>query len=253
MPRFAANLSMLFREYPMLERPLAARQAGFDLVEILFPYDEPAPRMRAALDRAETGLVLINCPPPNYTGGARGMAAVPGLEERFRYDFRRVLRYAEVLEPTHIHIMSGEAARDAAAFSTFVDNLKWAAREAPGQSLTIEPINPQDMEGYYLSDFDLAAEVLDAVSAPNLNLQFDAYHAHKITSDVLATWALHGARAVHIQISGAEGRHEPMGGAIDYPAFFETLDTSGYKGVVSAEYTPARRTEDGLGWLTTVR
>jgi len=233
----------------MLERFDLAKEAGFDVVEILFPYDEPGQDIRSALIRYDQSLCLINAPPPNYTGGARGFAAVPGGEDRFRYDFKRVLRYASLLRPTHIHIMTGEAEQSDAAHQTFVDNLRWACAEAPKQSLTIEPINTGDMPGYYLCDFDYAVAVLDEVDAPNLGLQFDAYHAHKITGDTMATWDRFGSRAVHVQISGAEGRHEPIKGAIDYPAFFERLDSDGYAGVVSAEYNPAGSTIDGLGWL----
>ncbi|GGO55145.1 hydroxypyruvate isomerase [Roseovarius pacificus] len=249
MPRFAANLSMLFRELPVLERPAAARDAGFAGVEILFPYDEPGHLIRQALDRAGLPLILINTPPPNWTGGDRGFAAIPGGEERFRHDFRRALRYAQVLGARHIHVMAGVAggleARD-----TFIRNLAWAAATAPEQPLTIEPINTHDMPGYFLDDFDLAAEVLDTVGAPNLALQFDAYHAHRITGDVMGTWAAHGHRAAHVQVAGYPGRHEPAGGEIDYPAFFARLDSDGYAGFVSGEYAPEGRTGDGIGWIT---
>jgi 2-dehydrotetronate isomerase len=248
MPRFAANLTMLFPELPLMERFAAAKDAGFDGVEVLFPYDAPVQDMRDQLVLNGLTFVLQNTPPPNWTGGARGFAAVPGLEDRFRRDFIRSLRFADVLKPAHIHIMAG-ATEDPAARATFVENLKWAAGHAPKRSLTIEPINRIDMPGYYLADFDLAADILDEVAAPNLGLQFDAYHAHRITSDVMAAWAKHGQRAAHIQIAGFPGRSEPVGGEIDYPAFFARLDRDGYKGWVSAEYTPAGATAKGLGWL----
>lgn len=250
MPRFAANLSMLFREMPLLERFGAARQAGFKAVEVLFPYDEPGNQVLNAIDINKLHLCLINGPPPNYAGGARGFAALPGGEARFEHDFKRVLRYADLLKPQHIHIMAGVASGPE-AHAAFVRNLRWAAAQAPGQSLTIEPINPVDMPGYFLNDFDQAAEILDKVAAPNVNLQFDAYHAHRITGDTLAAWDKHGARAVHIQMARAEGRHEPDAtGAIDYPAFFARLDADGYDGWVSAEYIPEGLTEEGLGWFT---
>lgn len=247
MPRFAANLSMLFRELPLQERFAAAKDAGFDAVEILFPYDEPGQIIRQLLEKTGQTLVLINAPPPNWAGGDRGFAAIPGGQERFRHDFRRARRYAEALGAWHIHVMAG-VAEGSAAWQTYVDNLKWAAEAAPEQSLTIEPINPRDMPGYFLNDYDLASEILEAVGAPNLGLQFDAYHAHRITGDVMGTWAAHGHRATHVQVAGAEGRHEPSGGAIDYPAFFALLDAEGYEGFVSGEYTPTGRTVDGLAW-----
>lgn len=178
MPRFCANLSLLFTELPFLERFGAARAAGFEAVEVLFPYDDPAPQILDRLDAARLPLVLINCPPPNYSGGPRGFAAVPGGEGRFRTDFRRAARYAATLGTKHLHVMAG-VAHGPEARAVFARNLAWAAEAAPGLSLTIEPINHHDMPGYFLSDYDLAIEVLEEVAAPNLRLQFDAYHAHQ--------------------------------------------------------------------------
>lgn len=248
MPKFCANLTWLFTELPFLERFRAAKEAGFDAVEVLFPYDCPAQEMRDRLVWHDLTFILMNCPPPNATGGPQGFAAIPDLEDRFRRDFDRTLRFAQVLKPRHIHIMAGAAEGDAAE-ATLVDNLRWAAARAPKQSLTIEPINRADMPGYFLADFDTAARVLDAVAAPNLALQFDAYHAHRIAGDVTGSWAAHGHRAAHVQVAGFPGRHEPAGGEIDYPAFFARLDADGYDGWVSAEYGPADGTAAGLGWM----
>ncbi|MCB2135956.1 MAG: TIM barrel protein [Rhodobacteraceae bacterium] len=248
MPRFAANLSWLFTELPFMGRFRAAKAAGFDAVEVLFPYDCAAQEMRDQLVWNDLTFVLMNCPPPNPTGGPEGYAAVPGREDRFRRDFDRALRFAGVLKPRVMHVMAGPA-QGPEAKATFIDNLRWAAARAPKQQLTIEPINPVDMPGYFLNDFDLAAEILDAVAAPNLALQFDAYHAHRITGDVAGSWVRHGHRAVHVQIAGYPGRHEPATGEIDYPAFFARLDADGYRGFVSAEYAPATTTTEGLGWL----
>lgn len=252
MPRFAANLTFLFTELPFLERFGAAKEAGFDAVEVLFPYDFAAQEMRARLVEHDLTFVLQNTPPPNWAGGERGFAAVPGAEERFRSDFDRCLRFAGVLKPAHIHVMAGRA-QGAVARATYLKNLRWACARAPRASLTIEPINTGDMPGYFLNDFALAAEILDEVGAPNLGLQFDIYHAQMITEDAAATWAEHGARAVHVQMAGAPGRHEPAGGAVDWPAMFAALDTSGYRGWVSAEYTPETTTAEGLGWLAAAR
>lgn len=248
MPVFAANLSMLFKEYPFLERFAAARKAGFQNVEILFPYDISARDILVAMREAKLDLALINTPPPNWTGGDRGFAAIPGGEERFRHDFKRALRYADVLGAQMIHVMSG-VADGPEAKETLIENLNWATQLAPKQHLTIEPINTTDIPGYFLNCFDLAADILDTVAAPNLALQFDAYHAHMITGDVMGTWAKHGHRAGHIQIAGAPGRHEPDNGDIDYPAFFRQIESDAYKGRVSAEYHPANGTAKGLGWL----
>ena len=249
MPKFAANISMLFTELPFLDRIPAAQKAGFDAVEILFPYDISAQDIRDALQQAGMPLALINTPPPNWTGGDRGFAAIPDGQDRFRHDFKRALRYAEVLGANIIHIMSG-IAEGSEARATMIENLRWATDFAPLQKLTIEPINTVDMPGYFLSDFDLAADILDAVSAPNLALQFDAYHAHRITGDMMGTWAAHGHRAGHIQIAGAPGRREPQTGDIDYKPFFKLLNETRYKGYVSGEYNPAGATNKGLRWLS---
>lgn len=248
MPKFAANISMLFNELPFLERFGAARKAGFKAVEILFPYDSAAREILKQLQQNELELILINTPPPNWAGGERGFAAIPGGQERFRHDFKRACRYADVLGANMVHVMAGLAEGEEAR-ATMIENLRWATQYAPDRNLTIEPINPMDMPGYFLNDFDLAASILGEVSAPNLALQFDAYHAHMITGDVLATWATHGGRAAHIQIAGAPGRHEPLAGEIDYPTFFEKVDQSGYKGHISGEYNPTMPTGKGLGWI----
>jgi hydroxypyruvate isomerase len=248
MPRFCANLTWLFPERPLLERIPAAAKAGFAGIEILFPYEEPAAQIAEAARLAGLPVVLINCPPPNWTGGPRGYAAVPGGEQRFRKDFDRALRFAQVLKAEHLHLMAGEA-EGPAARESYVANLRWAAERAPRQSLTIEPINRTDMPGYYLADFDLALDILDEVGAPNLRLQFDAYHAQLIHGDVPGTWARCAPRVAHVQVAGVPGRHEPGEGEIDYPAFFAMLDAQGYAGWVSGEYRPAGRTEDGLGWI----
>ncbi|MDM7255107.1 MAG: TIM barrel protein [Paracoccus sp. (in: a-proteobacteria)] len=249
MAKFAANLTLLFNELPMLERFAAAKSAGFSGVEILFPYDLAVADLRKAAQKSDLEFVLMNCPPPNWAGGPRGFAAIPGGEDRFHKDFERALRFAQGLRARHIHIMAGKA-RGARARSTFIANLKWAAARAPHASLTIEPLNPTDLPDYFLNDFDLAAEVIAAVGAPNLGLQFDAYHAHLVTGDVLATWERHAALVRHIQIAGAPDRHEPRGGEIDYHAFFKAVDASGYGGWVSAEYHPRTTTEAGLRWLS---
>ncbi len=251
MPRFCANLTLLFTEYPLLERPMAAAVAGFEGAEILFPYDENAAQLGTALARAKMPLALINCPPPNYADpdGPRGFAAVPGEEARFQQAFRRTLRYAGALGAEHVHIMAG-VADGPQARAVFVENLRWAAEFAPGQSLTIEPINAHDMPGYFLKDFDLAMEVLAEVDAPNLHLQFDAYHTARMGLDVMATWDAVQHRVAHVQVGGVPDRHEPAGGDFDYPGFFRALDKGNFKGWVSGEYHPEGPTEEGLGWIT---
>jgi hydroxypyruvate isomerase len=251
MPKFCANLTWLFTELDFLERFAAAKEAGFDAVEVLFPYDVNAQDVVNALSKHELQMALINCPPPNYTGGPQGFAAIPGLEERFRKDFGRALRYAQTLGAKHLHIMSGVAEGDEAK-ATFVNNLRWAAASAPDQSLTIEPINNDTMPGYFLSDFDLGREIVTAIDVPNLRLQFDTYHAAKITGDVLGTWEKMRDITAHVQVAQMPGRSEPDQGEIDYPAFFAMLDAQGYEGWIAGEYKPRGTTNDGLAWIADI-
>lgn len=253
MPRFALNLTLAFSDLPLPARIPAAAEAGVARVEMLFPYAMPAGDLRAQLDGTGTRMVLINTPADDWAKGGRGTAAIPGETARFRADFARSLDYAAALAVPVVHVMAG-LATGPEADRIFRDNLAWAsdeaARKAPGLTLTVEPINPHDMPGYFLDGFEQAAGILDRLNRPNLALQFDAYHAHRITGDVIGTWARHGHRAAHVQVAGAEGRHEPVpGGAIDFPAFFTRLDADGYTGAVSGEYTPAGDTVAGLGWM----
>lgn len=249
MPRFAANISMLFAELPYLDRFEAAAKAGFKAVEILSPYDVAAKETQRALLANGLKLLLINAPPPNYTGGEPGYAAQPGQSDRFQRDIRRVLRYGEVLGVGIIHIMAGYAKGDDAR-DIFINNLRWAADFAPDQQFTIEPLNAGDQPGYFLDDYNLAAEVLDAVNRPNVSLQYDAYHAQMIHGDAAKVWQSFGDRAAHVQIGAAPSRCEPGTGPVDFDDLFQVIDDSGYKGWVSAEYTPSTtRTEDSLSWL----
>ncbi len=249
MPRFAANISLLFAELPYLDRFAAAAQAGFDAVEILFPYDIAAKETRRSLLANGLDLVLINAPPPNYTGGAPGFAAVPGGEARFQSDIRRVLRYAEVLRPHLIHVMAGyTSGPDARA--CFVQNLQWAAELAPHQQFTIEPLNPHSQPEYFLNDYALAAEVLDQIDRPNVGLQFDSFHAHMIHGDAQTIWDMYHPKISHAQIGSAPDRTEPGHGPTDFPRLFNAMDQCGYSGWVSAEYTPSTaQTKNSLGWF----
>lgn len=248
MPQFAANLTTLFTELQMIDRFAAAAEAGFTGVEILFPYDITAQDLYRASVKTALPIVLINAPPPNWAGGPRGFAAVPGLEDRFRRDFERSLRVAQALRARHIHIMAGRA-EGAQALETLVANLSWAADRAPHASLTIEPVNDTDMPGYFLTDYGMAIDIIDRIAAPNLGLQLDTYHAQVITGDMQACWRKVAPLVRHIQIAGHPGRNEPDVGTLDYPALFAELDDWGYRGWVSAEYAPVRTTQSGLGWL----
>ena len=247
MPAFAASLATLWTELPLMDRLAAAARAGFEWVEIPFPYDLDAAALRRELVGRGLRLALMACPPPNYAGGPRGFAAVPGAEERFRKDFLRSLRYAELLRPRVLQILPG-AAEGADAHATLVANLAWAAERAGGQRMTIEPVDPGPA-GAFLRGLGQAAAILDEVGAPNLALQFDAAHVHTITGDVVAAWAEHGERAGHVQIADMPGRTPPGRGTIDLAGLLAAIDAGSYEGPVGAEYRPDAPTDRTLRWL----
>lgn len=247
--KYCANISTLFSEFPFLERFGAARSAGFAAVEIPFPYDHPVPDILDRLGRNELSLAMITCPPPNYTGGDRGFAAVQGQEQRFQQDFRRTHRYAKALGATHIHIMAGVAAGPQ-ALQTYMTNLRWAAEFAPDQSLTIEPMSDFAVPGYFLNDCVQAIEILKEVDAPNLGLQFDTCHAHQIHGDVADIWEIVSHRTVHVQLAQSPGRKSPdQDGDIDMAAFVKRIAKDGYKGWISGEYIPDGMTRNELDWM----
>lgn len=250
MPRFAANVTMLFTEVPMLARPDLAREAGFDGVEMLFPYDHPPKDWLAAL--AGMPVALINTHPGDWAAGDRGHAAVPGATETFRSSFLRAADLATQLGAGRVHVMAG-VARGPLAEATYVENLAWAAAQAPDLQLTIEPLNPDDMPGYFLNDFDQAARIVDDLALPNLGIQFDLWHAARIHGDADAVWARHKTRVNHIQIAGFPGRNEPGGGGFDLTGLCAELDRAEYAGWISAEYLPARATVHGLMWLSALK
>ena len=243
----AANLSLLWPELPYLDRFDAA--AGFAHVEILFPYEFSAKETYQALIRNGLSLVLINAPPPNYTGGVRGFAADPNGGDRFRSDMRRAFRFAVELKVPMIHVMAGlfEGAKAKAAM---VENLIWAAGEAPqGLTLMIEPLCPESMPDYFLNDYALAADILAGVDAPNVALQYDCYHAQMIHGDAVEVFNRYRPLIRHAQLGDAPKRGAPGQGNVDFAGLFAAMRNSGYGGFVSGEYHPGGATEDTLGWM----
>jgi 2-dehydrotetronate isomerase len=249
VPRFAANLTFLFTEVPMLDRPGWAARTGFDGVEVLFPYDIPV----ADWDRALDGLplVLINTPPGDWASGDRGFAARPGDEATFRDGFLRAADYATRLGCPTVHVMAG-VAKGPQAEAVFAENLAWAAAQAPALRLTIEPLNPEDMPGYFLNDYDQASRILDDLAEPRVTLQFDLWHAARLHGNPTRVWADHAGRTGHVQISGFPGRNEPGGGGFSLPDLCDAVDGLGAVWV-GAEYRPSRGTAQGLGWLAALK
>ena len=245
----AANLSLLWQELPYLDRFDAAAQAGFKAVEVLFPYDVPVADTKAACVANGLELILINAPPLAPAGQLRGFGAVPESVQTFRKDMVRAFRYAEALDARFVHVMSGNAEGDA-AFETFCRNLVWAAKSAPdGLTLTIEPLNPVAMPGYFLNDYGLAKRVLDEVSAKNVGLQYDSYHAQMIHGDAIETFETYRADIVHVQIGDSPDRGTPGSGDVDFAGLFTAMAGAGYDGWISGEYNPGPKTEDSLNWM----
>ncbi len=248
MPRFAANLTMMFNEVPFLDRFGAARRAGFRGVEYLFPYEFDPADIRARLDEHWLEQALFNTSPGDWGAGERGAAALPGGEARFADDLEQALRYAETLRPRNIHIMAG-LAQGAEARAVYIENLKRACARAPEQGFVIEPINSRDIPGYHLATTTDARDVIEKVGAPNLRLQLDLYHCQIMEGDLTRRIEALQPLIGHVQVAGVPDRHEPDAGETDFHHLMGTLDRIGYAGWVGCEYRPAGATEAGLGWF----
>ncbi|WP_248802788.1 2-oxo-tetronate isomerase [Pseudomonas sp. MWU13-2100] len=254
MPRFAANLSMLYPQYGFLERFAAASADGFEAVEYLFPYDYSAQELKQRL--SDNGLVqaLFNAPPGDWAAGERGTVSLPGREREFRGGFDRALEYAAVLGNSRIHVMAGllpsESDR-ARHHGIYLENLAYATTEAAkvGVTVLLEPINTRDMPGFFLNRQDQAQAIRKEVGARNLKVQFDCYHCQIVEGDLASKLRRDFEGIGHIQIAGVPDRHEPDLGELNYPYLFELVDQLGYDGWVGCEYRPKADTSAGLQWL----
>ena len=253
MPRFAANLTMMFTEVPFLDRFEPAAKAGFKAVEFLFPYAFEAEEIKQRLDDNGLTLVLHNLPAGNWEAGERGIACHPDRGDEFRAGVGRAIAYAQVLGVKQLNCLAGKVpagVADEALRSTFVDNLRYAAAalKGAGLKLLIEPINTFDIPGFYLNRTVQAASILVEVGADNAFIQYDLYHAQRMEGELAATVQKYLPRIGHIQLADNPGRNEPGTGEINYPFLFAHLDRIGYDGWIGCEYKPATRTEAGLGW-----
>ena len=258
MPRFAANISLMYTEWPFADRFAAAADDGFRAVECQFPYALPADALARRREAAGVDLVLLNAPPGPE--GARGIAALPGAQALFRASMlEQALPYAMALGCPCIHVMSGflPAGRDRAELQpTLIENLRWAAEQAAmaGITLLIEPLNGRDNPGYFLNRQDHAHQIVAAVGAPNLAVQFDLYHAQIVEGDLSAKLRRyldpsHLTRVGHLQVASVPGRHEPDDGELAWEHLFDLIDELGWTGWVGAEYRPRGGTREGLGWF----
>jgi hydroxypyruvate isomerase len=254
MPKFAANLSMMFNEVPFLDRFAAARDAGFQAVEYLFPYDYEPEVVAQKLRENHLENVLFNMPPGNWSAGERGITSLPGREEEFRAGVDKALIYAAALGVTRLHAMAGipgAGAVPAACRATLIENLKYAAGKLAQHHimLLLEAINSRDMPGFFVNTQAESYEICAAVNAPNLKMQLDLYHMQVMEGDLATKLRRYAPQCGHVQIAGCPERHEPDTGEIRYEYLYALLDEIGYHGWIGCEYRPAGNTLDGLGWF----
>jgi hydroxypyruvate isomerase len=253
MPHLAANLTMLFTELPFMERFAAARAAGFDSVEYLFPYPYPKEQLADALRSNGLKQVLHNLPAGDWDAGERGIACHPDRVQEFQAGVARAIEYATALGCPQVNCLAGKLPAGVTreqAHATFVGNLSFAAaalKEA-GIRLLIEPINHFDIPGFFLTRTDQALAILDEVGSDNVFLQYDIYHAQRMEGELAATLQKNLARIGHIQLADNPGRNEPGTGEINYPWLFRHIDAIGYSGTIGCEYKPKTTTVEGLGW-----
>jgi hydroxypyruvate isomerase len=256
MPRFAANLTLMFNEWPFLDRFAAARDAGFEAVEYLFPYEHPPEAIARRLAGNGLSQALFNCPAGDWAKGERGVAVFPDRRAEFESAIAKALIYARATGTKKLHLMAGLApANDVAAANAYDSALRWACEKAAahGIGILIEPLNTRDNPGYFLDSFDAAAKIISRLALPNLKLQFDIYHRQILHGDVIRGLETMMPIVGHVQTASVPERHEPGTGELDDARIFATLDRLGYDGYVGCEYRPAGETVAGLGWLERYR
>ena len=258
MPRFCANLTMLYTEVDFLDRFAAAAKGGFAGVEYLFPYAYSKDELAARLKEHDLIQALHNLPAGDWAAGERGIACLPGREEEFRASVAHGIAYASALGCKQVNCLAGIPPKDAPADAirgTLVANLRHAAPEfaKAGIRLVVEAINTRDIPGFYLNRSAQTIALMDEVGSDNLFLQYDFYHMQIMEGDLVPTFRRIKDRIGHVQIADNPGRNEPGTGEINYPFIFGALDTAGYEGWVGCEYKPATTTEAGLGWFAPYR
>ncbi len=254
MPRFAANLTMMFNEVDFLDRFAAAKACGFEAVEFLFPYAYTPEQLAEKLHENGQTLALFNLPPGDWDAGEKGMSAIPGREQEFQDSVGTALEYAKAFGNKTVHMMASVIPGGVSmekAFETYVGNIKFCADAFAelGVKVILEPLNTRDVPGYLISQNSGAHTAIAAAERENVGLQFDFYHVQIMTGDLATQFKTYCDITGHIQIAGVPERHEPNIGEINYPYLFDLMDELGYEGYVGCEYRPKGKTEDGLGWL----
>lgn len=259
MPKFAANLTMLYNELPFLERFEAAANNGFEYVEYLFPYEWSAEALQEQLKSHKLQQVLFNLPPGDWDDGERGIACLPDRQEEFKQGVKKAIDYALTLGVTRINCLAGLQSSQhtyEAQWSTLVTNLRYAAQKLAKHriELMIEPINSKvDMPGFFIDTLDKVQLLINDVDEANLKIQFDIYHMQIMHGDLIRSMNALGPKIGHVQFADNPGRNEPGTGELNFPALFDALDDMHYKGFVSAEYRPKYDTESSLQWLHNVK
>lgn len=256
MPRFSANLSMLFTEHPLEQRVAAAAAAGFSALEIQFPYALPAQILARQLAQYHLPLVLHNLPAGNWEAGERGIACLPGRQAEFRAGVEQAIEYALALGTPRLNCLAGIPSPETDTAQTQAvlrENLIHAAQQLlpHGLTLLVEAINTFDIPDFFICHSQQVFDLIEQCNMPNLMMQYDIYHMHRMGEAVAATLTGKMAQIGHIQIADAPGRHEPGTGIIPFPDLFALLDQLSYEGWVGCEYHPSQTTLSGLGWMNT--
>ena len=258
MPRFAANLTMLYNEVDFLDRFAAAAKAGFRGVEYLFPYAYDKDQLAERLQQHGLTQVLHNLPAGDWGAGERGIGCLPDRVGEFQDGVGQAIAYATALGCRQVNCLAGLAPAGAdpdALRATFVENLKFAAGKLgeAGIRLLTEPINTRDIPGFFLCHTDQALAIMDDVASSNVALQYDIYHMQIMEGDLARTMEANLDRIAHLQLADNPGRHEPGTGEINYPFLFDFLDRIGYDGWIGCEYKPRTTTVEGMGWYAPYR
>jgi hydroxypyruvate isomerase len=254
MPKFAANLSMLFTEVDFLSRFEKAKNAGFKGVEYLLPYDYPVEDVVEALQSNGLTQVLFNLPSGDMPNGERGIACLPDRIDEFRQGVDQAITYAKALNCPQLNCLAGkvpEGLSHSEAHQLFVDNLRFAADKLAAENITllVEMINTKDVPGFFLTTTAQALSILEEVNHPNIKIQYDIYHMQRMEGELANTMKANIDNIKHMQLADNPGRHEPGTGEINYSFLFDFIDQLPYDGWIGCEYAPAAGTEEGLGWL----
>lgn len=252
--KLCANLSLLFTEVPLLQRIDAAAKAGFEGVEIQFPYDVPAQDLKAALDETGLPLVLINLPAGDLMQGGPGIAAVPERAAEFEAALAKALDYARIVKPQHINVLAGrlvEGQEREVALQTLAERLRATcdAFAGSGTDVLMEAINCHDMKDFLLNTPEHLQDMLERVARENLRAQLDLYHMARMGLELVdCIYALMG-QIGHVQFADYPERGEPGSGEMEFEVPLQVLDDVGYDGWLGAEYRPTGTTADSLRWL----